>query len=113
MQAVPVVRRLVKEHRGGREVVRGRKGSLQTSIAVLLQRKLRTKRIATVRTAARPMDSGPVTTGNVSAKISCVMVTGTAGGVKMRNKAPVLERSGVTISLLSKFQVVVVLPPST
>ena len=112
MQAVPVVRRLVKEHRGGREDAKEGVG-MQISIVVLLLRRLRRSKIATIRTVARPMDSGPVTTGNVSAKISCVMVTGTAGGVKMRNKAPVLERSGVTISLLSKFQVVVVLPPST
>lgn len=112
MQAVPAVRRLVKEDRRGREDAKERE-DLQTSIAVLLLRRLRRSKIVTIRTAARPMDSGPVKTRNVSAKISCVMATGTAQGVRMRNKAPVLEHSGVTISLLSKSQVVVMLPPST
>ena len=86
---------------------------MQISIVVLLLRRLRRSKIATVRTVARSLDSGPVTTGNVSAKISCVMATGTVTMVKMRNTAPVLEHSGVTISLVCKFQKVVILAQNT
>ena len=90
-KTVLVVREVVKENRRGREDAKERVGRQQTSSVVLLLRRLRITKCVTLRTAARPMDSGPVMTGNVSAKISCVTATGTARGVKMRNLAPVLE----------------------
>ena len=80
---------------------------MQSHPVVLVLRRLRKINLVKVGTAARPMDSLPVITGNVSAKISCVMAPKTARGVKMRNLAPVLEYSGVTISLVSEFQVAV------
>ena len=83
------------------------RGGMQSCPVVLLLRGLSKINLVKVGTAARPMDSLPVITGNVSAKISCVMAPKTARGVKMRNLAPVLEYSGVTISLVYKLKAVV------